>query len=300
VPTNPAPDSQGANQTPIHFEIQRSGRVFSASADGGAAFFVGIQTHFQGLEGLFNVPTTRLPPLLYKADASRPVEKFWADFIEPTALCEGQNFLTLNTYDRARFTWGFGQFGAHVANGDFVRFFRAMLALPESSAYFPDLKVVAGRICRLQNGNNVPLESDAGTRPLMDYLNPSSDHIEDPEVIAAAKFIHWTTNHASARDAQVAQMVATFRRLMIESDSRLGLDGRTADLCCVVCDIRHQGRARFSDMLSALNSGNPLSALLDIGRTRFPERIKTLSNALEARSDLFTNRKWNRQTSDFI
>jgi hypothetical protein len=159
----------------IHFEIQRAGRVFSASADGGAAFFVGIQTHFtdrssgQSFEGLFNVPTRQLPPLLYKADAFRPAQKFWADFIEPTALCEGQTFLTLNTYDRARFTWGFPQFGAHVANGDFVRFFRDMLGLPESSDYFPDLKIVDGRICKVQNGNNVQLESDAGTGPLMDY-----------------------------------------------------------------------------------------------------------------------------------
>jgi hypothetical protein len=279
--------------------------VFNVSADQGPAFFVGLQTHFtdkssgQSFEGLFNVPTKQLPPLLYTADAFRPSQKFWADFIEPTTMCEGRNFLTLNTYDRARFTWGCGQFAAHVPDGDFVRFFREMLGLPEAAAYFPDLTIADGHICKLQGGNKVPLESSTSTAPLMDYLNPSSDHIEDPEVIAAAKFIHWTANHDSARQVQVAQMAATFKRLMTESDTRLGLDGRTADICCVVCDIRHQGRAKFAAIQSALNSHEPLSALLQIGAVSFPERINTLTKAIAARSELFTSRTWSRSAADF-
>lgn len=290
----------------IHFEIQRTGSVFSASADGGASFFVGIQTHYtdkssgQSFQGLFNVPTKQLPPLLYQADAYRQTQKFWADFVEPTTLCEGQNFLTVNTYDRARFTWGFGQFGAHVPDGDFVRFFRAMLALPENSDYFPDLKIVDGRISKVQNGAPIQLENQASTAPLMNYLNPSSDHVEDPEVIAAAKLIHWTTNHDSARQAQVVQMAATFKRLMTESDPRLGLDGQTADVCCVVCDIRHQGRAKYPVILQALKTHDPLSELLQIGAISYSGRIKTLTKAIADRSALFTSRKWSRSQGDFI
>jgi hypothetical protein len=290
----------------IHFEIQRTGRIFSASADGGAAFFVGIQTHYtdkssgQSFEGLFNVPAKQLPPLLYQADTYRQTQKFWADFIEPTTLCEGRNFLTVNTYDRARFTWGCGQFAAHVPDGDFVQFFRAMLALPENSDYFPDLQIVDGRISKLQNGAPIQLESKTSTAPLMNYLNPSSDHVEDPEVIAAAKLIHWTMNHDGARETQVVQMAATFKRLMTASDKRLGLDGRTADVCCAICDVLHQGRGTYSTMLEALKSNNPLSALLQIGRTSYPDRINTLGEAIAARSALFTSRKWNRSQADFI
>jgi hypothetical protein len=297
---------EAAPAVPINFEIQRAGRVFSAAADQGAPFFVGIQTHFserssgQSFEGLFNVPARQLLPLLYTANAFRPSQGFWADFIEPTTMCEGQNFLTLNTYDRARFTFGCGQFAAHVPDGDFVLYFREMLGLPEAEKYFPDLQVVNGRICTIQDGSSIPLESDTSTAPLMDYLNPSSDHIEDPEVVAAAKFIHWTTNHDSARQVQVVQMVATFKRLMTESDRRLGLDGRTADICCAVCDIRHQGRAKFPAIQSALNSGHPLAALLQIGSVAFADRIRTLTNAIAARSQLFTGRKWSRAQADFI
>jgi len=69
----------------------------------------------------------------------------FGDFIEPTARCEGQSFITLNTYDRARFTFGFAQFAAHEPDGDFVTWFRDMLGQSEASDYFPDLAVKDGR-----------------------------------------------------------------------------------------------------------------------------------------------------------
>lgn len=106
-----------------------------------------------------------------------------ADFIAPTSQCEGDNYLTLNTYDRAKFTFGFGQFTANVPGGDFVLFFRDMLALD----YFPNLRVKSGSIVKTSAMGDVPLETSGLTRPLMDYLNPTAAHIEDDEVAAAAK-----------------------------------------------------------------------------------------------------------------
>jgi len=144
------------------------------------------------------------------------------------------------------------------------------------------------------------MESSSSTQPLLDHLNPSSTHVEDDEVIAAAKLIHWTTNHDDARDVQVAQMVATFKRLMTSSDARLGLDGETADVCCAVCDILHQGRAKYPAMQQALGSSAPLAALLEIGAHSYPERIATLTKAIAARRDLFTGRRWNRAAADFV
>jgi hypothetical protein len=279
--------------------------VFSSRADGGDRFFVGIQTSFtdrttgEDFEGLFNVPTTSLPKLLYRADDFRETHGFWSDFIEPTSICEGDNFLTLNTYDRARFTWGFGQFGAHVPDGDFARFFRDLLRRPEAPDYFPNLNVDDGRIVKIETDRRTALESSQSTAALFDYLNPSSRALEDAEVFAGAKLIHWTTTHAEARDLQVFHMVDAIKRIQREADLRLGLDGKTADLCCVVCDIRHQGRAKFAAMQEALNASNPLAALFKLGQTAFPERIKTLRKEIAARGALFASKRWRREIGDF-
>jgi len=290
----------------IHFSIERSGHIFNASADGAAPFFVGCQTSYrdkssgEDFEGLYNTPRRELPKLVYKATDYRGMYQFWADFIEPTSKCEGGNFLTLNTYDRARFTWGFGQFGAHVPDGDFVLFFRDMISRPENDNYFPDLTLKDGRIVKISGGSAIAMETAETTAPLMDYLNPSTTAVEDSEVIAAAKLIHWTTNVQQARELQVLHMVGTFKRLMADSDARLGLDGRTADICLAICDIRHQGRGKIAALQSALNSSRPLANLLSIGSIAYPERCKTLKTEIDAKGDLLTDKKWNRRNADFV
>ncbi len=289
----------------IHFTIERSARIFNSTADGGAPFFVGCQTSYrdrssgEDFEGLFNVPRRELPKLIYKATDYRGMYRFWADFIEPTSKCEGGNFLTLNTYDRARFTWGFGQFGAHVPDGDFVEFFRDLIGRPEKENYFPDLALKDGRIVKMSGGNAVALETASSTSPLMDYLNPTKSAVEDSEVISAAKLIHWTTNVQQARDLQVMHMVGTFQRLMHDSDARLGLDGRSGDICLAICDIRHQGRAKIPAIQTALNSTRPLASLLSIGSITYPERCATLKAEIAAKGAILTSKKWNRRNADF-
>ena len=201
---------------------------------------------------------------------------------------------------RAKFTWGFGQFGAHVPDGDFIVFFRDLLARPDATEYFPDLAVQSDRICRMSAGRVTPLETSMSTGPLMDYLNPTTGAVEDAEVVAAAKLIHWTTTVADVRSLQVRHMVGTFQRLMREADQRLGLDGRSADLCLVVCDIRHQGRAKFAAMQSALASGEPLDSLSSLGSISYPDRVKTLRKELKARSRLLAGLHWSRAKGDFV
>lgn len=290
----------------ILFTIERKDRDFSARADGGGLFYVGKQTRYhdksanEDFEGLFNVPLSKLPKLLYAADDVRATYGFWADYIEPTARCEGGNFLTLNTYDRAKFTWGFGQFGAHVPEGDFVLYFRDLLGQPETADYFPDLSVTNGRICKGSGASATPLETAQSTRPLMDYLNPTTSAIEDAEVVAAAKLIHWTTRSAGAREMQVRHMIEVFKRLTRESDHRLGLDGKTADLCLVICDIRHQGRAKYTAMQAALDSSKPREKLLSLGALSYPDRVKTLKSEVKAREELLTGKRWSRARGDFV
>jgi hypothetical protein len=287
---------------PILFKILRDGRDYSCSADGGARFFVGRRVAYEENVGLYNIFSgSRLPRLPYQSADYQASLGFWAHFIEPTAICEGRNFLTLNTYDRAAFTFGFGQFAAHVPNGDFVDYFRTLLTLPNASDYFPNLALVDGRIVRRDGNRVTPLESDDTTRPLMAYLNPDLGDVQDDEVIAAAKLIHWTTNTPAARQAQVDQMVATFRSFMKRADARIGIDGLPADQACVIADILHHGRGgrmTWPSIAEALRSSNPFNNLIAIGAPQWDERKRTLARAIRADA-AFQTKRWSRADSDF-
>jgi hypothetical protein len=294
----------------IHFDVVRDGKHFSARPDSGTAFAIGSKVKYRnkktGVErfGLSNdgsyFGSAEAKKQLYLAADYDSVYPFWCDFIEPTAICEGQSFISLNTYDRARFTFGFGQFAAHVPDGDFIRWFRDMLQRPEAVDYFPNLEVHGGRIVKIEDTNAIPMETKDSTQPLQLYLNPTLDDVEDAEVIAAAKLIHWTGNHPEARLLQVQHMINTARRLVKESDKRLGLDGLGADLCCVVMDVRHQGRAGFDDLQAALITKKPYEALLEVGAHGEPERVKNLKAALVTRRATLKKKKWSRAMSDFV
>src|SRR5512146_2408539 len=135
-------EGKGAGM-PIFFKILRNGDDFSCSADNGSAFFVGRRVPYEGHIGLYNIfRSSKIERLNYAAADFDAQHGFWATLIEPTAICEGLNFLTLNTYDAAAFTFGFGQFAAHVPNGDFVKYFRALLGLPNAADYFPHVGLV--------------------------------------------------------------------------------------------------------------------------------------------------------------
>lgn len=294
----------------IHFDVVRDGRQFSARADGSAPVPIAARVRYRnrstGVDrfGLSNdagnFGSAEAKALLYKAADYDDVFPYWADFIEPTAICEGQSFISLNTYDRARFTFGFGQFAAHVADGDFIRWFRDMLQRPEVVDYFPNLEVRGGRIVKLEGVRAIPLEDASSTQPLQLYLNPTLDEVEDAEVVAAAKLIHWTNAHAGARLLQVQHMIATARRLVKEADRRLGLDGRGGDICCVVMDVRHQGRAGFDDLQAALARPRPFEALLEVGAAGEPGRVANLKAALRTRRAGLAAKRWSRAAGDFV
>lgn len=286
------------------FSIMRRGSDFSAQAHGERAFFVGRRVEYEGKIGLYNIFTgSRLEKLYYQSADHAGQFGFWAHFIEPTAYCEGRSFLTLNTYDRAAFTFGFGQFAAHVPNGDFIRYFRDLLGMAESREYFPHLGIVDGHVHRVEfDSKPVPLENDESTAPLMAYLNPNLGDVQDEEVIAAAKLIHWTSQHAPARAAQVRQMVATYRTFMRRADQRVGIDRRPAKQCCVIADILHHGRGgreTWPKIDRALRQSDPYEALLTIGLPKWKERIRTLRNAIAA-APILAETRWDSATHDFV
>lgn len=287
----------------ILFRIVRNGRDFFCTADDGPKFFVGRRVPFEDNIGLFNIfARTPLKKLDYNPANYQSEFGFWAEFIDPTAECEGRNFLTLNTYDRAAFTFGFGQFAAHVPNGDFVKYFRMMLSRPEASDYFPTLEVANGRIRKVDGPTPVQLEDDRSTAPLMNYLNPTLDEVEDQEVIASAKLIHWTTEHRPARLTQIEEMIDTYRGFMRAADGRRLIDGRTADQCCVIADILHHGRGgrmTWPLVTDALRSSRPFENLIAIGAPRWDGRKATLKRKIQANPNMRA-RKWSSAAGDFV
>jgi hypothetical protein len=154
-------------------------------------FIIGYSTLYQGNVGLYNTKPGTTPA--YHPSSFENQFDFWANFIFPTAKAESNGlYHCLNTYDRARFTFSFMQYAAHVPNGDFVIFFKKLLQTPEAANYFPKLTLQNNRIhYRNSNGTLSQLESDTSTEALMNYLNPSLNEIETQEKICSARFVHW-------------------------------------------------------------------------------------------------------------
>ncbi|MGE0093288.1 MAG: hypothetical protein AB7M05_14495 [Alphaproteobacteria bacterium] len=290
-----SPTHSGAGA--MTFAIEREGAKIYARADGGARFYVASIVRYGQGRGLMNT-ADGAGPIFDPADY-RERFGFWADFIAPTARCEsGGCFHRINTYDRARFTFGLLQHAAHTANANFALLFRRLLMLPAATAYFPDLKLDGGRICWDTGRGTVPLEVGDPPLPFLDYLNPSLDAVEDAEALNAAKFIHWCIHDPTHRDTQVAFAIEDTKRKMGDYARRYGLSGANADICLAVCDIRHQGRARSTDILNALGAADSLDRLLRLGADSYAERIETLRGALDQAG--FSAWKYDEPSGDFV
>ena len=288
--------------------VLANGRTaYSARLNGSTQpkFFVANRTMYDGNFGLYN--TQALPGLVYNPADYTADFGFWAYFIHPTAMAESKGSYTcLNTYDRAKFTFSFMQYAAHVPNGDFVKFFKKLLMLPVAADYFPKLLLKDTRIFyKNSNGTLSQLESDASTQALMDYLNPSLSEIENQELICSARMIHWASNDADHRKIQVETAIQHFKNNMVEYNKRFGLNGAPAKVCQVICDIRHQGRAKNDRIANALSTnGNydlAFANLCSIGEVNYNQRIKTVRstiNSMQA-AGIF-NMKYESATNSFV
>ncbi|MFO1424266.1 MAG: hypothetical protein U1F70_11550 [Candidatus Competibacteraceae bacterium] len=282
----------------VSFSLEQ-GNQYYGKID-GQRFFIGSRVSYEGGKGLMNTRGTSAQK--YDRDAYRATYGFWADFIHPTAMAEGAVYHTLNTYDKARFTFSFLQYAAHVPNGDFVVYLRSLLTLPQAQEYFPDLEVHSNRVYRITDSGLEQLEDDVSTLPLIDYLNPSLKEVEDTEIIQAAKFVHWVQNDPLHRDVQVRIGIEHFKSKMLQYAKQYGLEGIEDRICLVIADIRHQGRAKSSAIVTALHSANPLKALLQLGEPQYAGRLQTLRqeiNKLSA-SGVLGTRVYRIQEADFI
>ena len=290
--------------TPLVFELSHQGNAWYASTL-GQRFYVGNRVRYQTVRfGLKNDhdPTS---PVYNPADYEGQFGH-WAHFIYPTAQAESRSrFSCLNTYDRAGFTFGFLQFAAHVADGDFVKFFRALLQLDERVAYFPDLELQSGRIVQPTANGVIRLETAASSEALKRYLNPSGGEVEPREVLSAARFIHWSRNSQAHRDLQVKCGVDEVRAHLRRAQNRMNLDGRGDKVCFVIVDVLHQGRGTFNAMKHIVDNNNDSAAyqkLLTIGADDYPERIETIRTHVAKLEEQghFGKRKYSAATNDLV
>ena len=287
--------------TPKMVRLEREGARYFAIIDEGPRFYVGSDVGYLGTRGLMN--THDSSGTSYHPEDSRDEFGFWADFIYPTAICESEGyFQRINTYDRARFTFGFFQYAAHTPNDNFVLLLRELLGFPIAKAYFPDLILIEGAIHRQTERGIVRLETADSTDALMDYLNPSKDVVDEVEVINAAKFIHWSQNDSQHRHLQVTFTIDSMKKKMNSYSKRYGLHGVADKICLVIADIRHQGRAKSRHIISALESDDALGNLLRIGEGTFDDRIDTLRSEIERgeREGNLDKYKYDQIKEDFV
>jgi len=268
-------------------------------------FNIGNKTRYDGNFGLFN--TTVSTGQVYDPEDYVDKYGFWAYFIYPTAMAESSgSFKCLNTYDRAQFTFSFMQYAAHVPNGDFIKFFKKLLQLPNATEYFPKLVLSNDRIFyKSSNGTLSVLENDTTSQPLMDYLNPTLNDIENQELICAARFVHWAGNDPNHREIQVETAIELYKENIKSYHKRYGLDNVPANVCQMICDIRHQGRAKSDRIALALNTnGNydkAFANLCTIGNTNYQSRINTVRSTIKKLTDLGKfSMKYDANSGEFV
>ena len=270
----------------IAFTIREENRQYRAQADGGAAFLVGRSVPYRGNRGLQHKAGTYYGPV-YKAEQYAGRFDHWATVAEAIGHCESKNhFNLINTYDAAAFTFGFIQMAAHTPEDNLILLFRKILQLPEAGQYFPELALRDGRVHRVnENGSYTNLETPNNSRltNLMNYLNPSLDRVDEQELLHAARMIHWANNSAAMREAQVEVAIEiTASKTARRYHRWYNLDGASDVLVTIICDIHHQGRARKSVVQAALESDDPIEALLTVNHRQWKNRNDDLKEVLEA------------------
>jgi len=291
----------------LNFNFSETGNSHFAQVIGSSApkFLVGREVGWHGNIGLTNLTTSA--GLVYRPEDYKDDFKFWAYFIAPTVQGESRgSFVCLNTYDRAKFTFGFMQFAAHVPNGDFVKFFKKLLALGNATDYFPKLVLQDNHIYyRNTNGTLTQLENGASTQGLMNYLNPALSAVESQELICSARMIHWAMSDAAHRKIQVEMSINLFKENMKDYAESYNLDGFPDKVCLVVCDIRHQGRASSRHIINALNTGGDFerayNRLLQLGLPTYEGRIRTLRAEIKKLQDAgILGKKYKKSTNEFV
>lgn len=254
-------------------------------------FFVAKEVNqpAQGFFGLRNdLPQNKGPK--YRATDYLDKLDHWAVLLEITGACESENrFNLINTYDRAKFTFGFYQLAAHTPRDNLILLFHRLAALPAFKDYFPELEMHNGHLTRRDgDGAATDLEQEFlaanGEMQLMlfmNYLNPLRKEIDRQEVLQATRLIHWCAADKAVQRAQVEVSAEILQGKMARRyHPKLGLDGRSDTICAIVADIFHNGRAKFTAVKQILASANPVEGLLTINHAEHKNRNDRLRKAI--------------------
>ncbi|WP_297513298.1 hypothetical protein [uncultured Caulobacter sp.] len=292
----------------ITFDIVASGAPqvkgckWTAKVRGSAdpAFLIGETVPYKDGDGqhrgLYQPSLSKLPKLYYDRQAAVGAIGLWAHFIWPTVTAEGGgHHLVLNTYDRARFTFGFYQLAAHTPKDNLILLFRALLALPKAADYFPDLRLVDGKVWRTgDDGVAYPLEAETQVhRPngkvetqlvaFMSYLNPDTTSAGETEALNGAKLMHWLLHDPLAVEASVKVAFGIMHRKIRAAAQQYGLAGKDPRLAIWVSDITHQSRGvgKIPAALAKPDLAAQLKALSVIGIEDYPERCATVAGKID-------------------
>lgn len=276
----------------------------------GSDFLVGREVNqpskkFHGIRN--DLPDNDSP--VYQASDYRDELDHWANLLEVTGACEsGNRFNLVNTYDRAKFTFGFYQLAAHTPRDNLILLFRRLADLPGFASYFPELVVRNGHLHRVDgNGSATDLEQELqavnGEQQIMlfmNYLNPLRVPVDRQEVLQAARLIHWCNGDPKMRRAQVHVAGEILQQKMITRYARkLDLDGRSDLICAIVADIFHQGRSDYATVRAILSSGSPEAALLTVNDAKWSGRNRRLAKAIKD-SGQFGNKIYKAATNEFV
>lgn len=257
------------------------------------AFLAGVEVRqpARGFYGLFFPADSYYGPTYDPRSYEQALDQ-WAYLLDVTAYCESKNYFNLvNTYDRARFTFGFYQLAAHTPRDNLILLFRAALLDPEFQKLFPDLKLVGGKVLRVaSDGVATDLEAevfDPATgehqlRNLMAYLNPERTQIDEQEVLQCARVVWWANETQACADAQVNVANQILQRKFSERYAEwYDLDGELDTVCAIVADIHHQGRGNKAAVRAALGAPDKEQALLEIGKAKYAGRVTTLGTRIQ-------------------
>ncbi len=253
---------------------QKSGnKWFAQEANDEGPFIIGYTVAFSDGDGdhrglAQDKIANKLPPLIYDRHQAASTIGLWAYFVWPTIMGEsGGRHLTVNTYDRARFTFGFYQLAAHTPKDNLILLFRQLLSLPEAKDYFPDLALRDGVVHQVLPGGSLASLETVTTvnRPngkienqilgFMNYLNPDTANTGEREALNAAKLMHWLMHQQSAVDASVQVSMQIMRRKVKAAAKTFGLVGQRPELAIWVSDIIHQARGGPVAIKTALKAG---------------------------------------------
>ncbi len=288
------PDGAGVSAAK-KFELQRADDGWwKARLVGDSDFFrVGkeVDDARKKYHGIF-MPGSQYWGQQFRAADYLPSIGSWATLLEVTGACESENhFNLINTYDRAKFTFGFYQLAAHTPRDNLILFFHRLASLPAFKDYFPELEMRGGRLFRVDTaGAATDLEQEFtasnGEQQIMlfmNYLNPQRVPIDQQEVLQAARLIHWNEHDPAMRLAQVRTAAEILQKKMSARYARkLPIDGKSDTICAIVADIFHQGRSTFAVVKDLLGRPDPVQALLKVNDAAWSGRNNRLRKAVDA------------------